>query len=150
MEETLMGWTSYQWRIVERALGRRQGSLNMHYASSQLHGWFADAQAEWQKRFKYEPGQQPLPKVERKMMNERVDFGFDCKVTTMGWREDFMRGGHVYELRVRVGGASFGSCQFVDMTRFMMARDDGFLRAVERKAVEEIKRAVVDKMFPNL
>lgn len=146
---TLMGWDSEQWRTVEQGLGLRPGSLNLHYASSMVYNRFADAQAEWQSRFNCEPNRGCM-KEERKVGGQRVEFGFDCKVISMGWREDFLRGGQVYELRVRVGNASFGSQQFVSMAKTMMARDDGFLRAVERQAIEELKREVVDKLFPNL
>ncbi len=148
-EVTLLGWDNEQWRTVEQGLGRRRGSLNIHYVVGTYYDRFADAQAEWYKRFNCEPNRGCMQE-ESKMSGQRIDFGFDCKVTSMGWREDFLRGGQVYELRVRVGNASFGSQQFVSMTRTMMARDDGFLRALERRAIENLKREIVDKLFPNL
>lgn len=149
MKSTLMGWDSEQWRIVEQELGRRPGSLNSYYASSTSYDRFADAQAEWYKRFNFEPGQGP--QVERKQMSGHgIDFGFACKIIAMGWRECFNRQAHVYEVRVRVGGASFGALREVPYYQVTMAYDEGFKRAVEREVHESVKREVVDKLFPNL
>lgn len=151
MEDVLMGWTSSQWRIVERDLGRRPGSLNMYYANSMDYSRFVDAQAEWKSMFNFEPGKHPLTKTESKpVSNQRINFGFECKIISKGWVDDPMTIGRVFELRVRVGDALFGSRQVMSPHNFMYARDTQFAEHVERKAIENIKREIVDTLFPNL
>lgn len=81
---------------------------------------------------------------------QRIDFGFECKIVTMGWRECFNRQAHVYEVRVRVGDACFGAQHTLPYHKTMMYRDEHFKRAIERECHENIKREVVDKLFPNL
>lgn len=157
---TLMGWNQAQWDEVADKYLRITRMLPILHESIEdaMKGSakgltpYLDLQAWWRSKYDREPNGITRVKLDggSEMGGQRVDFGFDCKVTTMGWREDPFRGGQVYELRVRVGNASFGCQQFVSMTKTMMARDDGFKRAVERRAIEELKREVVDKLFPNL
>lgn len=160
MKSTLMNWTEDQWKQAyyeyQRVTGHPGGLRSMFSAmrgdkdSLMQH---ADLQAWWMTKYTMDPPDIPVVKpVERKQMStgQRIDFGFECKIVTMGWRECFNRQAHVYEVRVRVGDACFGAQHTLPYHKTMMYRDEHFKRAIERECHENIKREVFDKLFPNL
>lgn len=157
---TLLGWKQAQWDEVVEKYHRVTGLIPIVPESivSAITGGansiqpYLELQSWWKTLFLTEPT--GIPRVEFKeskpMSGQRINFGFDCKIISMGWREDFLRGGQVYELRVRVGDAGFGAQRIVPHYQVTMAYDEGFKQAVEREVHESVKREVVAKLFPNL
>jgi hypothetical protein len=156
-KSTLMGWTQEQWDQASDEFKKRfkvppriRGSiLNAMCGERSDVQPYIDLQVWWDTNFSSPPPDRPVvkPVEQSKMSTERVNFGFPCKVITKGWSYDPMTMRKVYEIRVRVGEATFGSRQVVD-TR--MAEDAFFMNAVEHRTIENLKREVVDKLFPNL
>lgn len=157
---TLMGWNQAQWDEVADKYLRINRMLPILHESivdamkGSARGLtpYLDLQAWWRSKYDREPKGITRVKFDggSGMSGQRIDFGFDCKILSKGWREDHMRGARVFELRVRIGDATFGVQEAVGHNQFMYPAEPRFTEHVERQATERLKREVVDKLFPNL
>jgi len=157
-----MGWTQDQWNQAQKEYNGnflqdiRLPSMYRVMAGHDQQGMskYLKLMEWWQCKFTAAPPNRPVvkPTESKSMSTERVNFGFPCKILSKGWREDFHKGAMVFEIRVAVGSANFGAARALPMHEIQFGRYDTepMQRAIERDVVENLKREVFDKLFPNL
>lgn len=162
MKNTFMGWTQDQWHQAMDEYNRKTGSnkcltsMYMVMGGSDREGMarYLDLMEWWKVRRVSPPPDRPVvkPTESEPMSNDRVNFGFPCKVIRKGWREDFHKGSMVFELHVLVGSAHLGAARSLPMHEIQSGLYDTepLKRAIERDVVESLKREMFDKLFPNL